>query len=67
MGELVAGLDTRPSPCRLGRSGQHRYNNLDHSMLTIPNAVDALLSGPGDRPCAWGVNTEDEYHEERQG
>ena len=67
MGELVGWLDTHPNLYCLGRNGQHRYNNLDHSMLTALNAVDALLSGSGDRSGVWGVNTEDEYHEERQG
>ena len=49
----------------IGRNGQHRYNNMDHSMLTAVEAVDVLLHG-GDKKKIWGVNTEQEYHEENK-
>ena len=64
MDELIAWLDSHPNLFCLGRNGQHRYNNMDHSMLTAFNAVESLLSGSGDRASVWGVNTESEYHEE---
>ncbi len=48
----------------IGRNGQHRYNNMDHSMLTAMRAVDALLYG-GDRAEIWNVNTEKNYHEKK--
>ena len=47
----------------IGRNGQHRYNNLDHSMLTGLAAVHRIL-GEGTDP--WQVNTENSYHEERE-
>ncbi len=48
----------------LGRNGQHRYNNQDHSMLTAMTAVDGIAAGAPDHDAVWRVNTEDEYHEE---
>ena len=46
----------------IGRNGQHRYNNMDHSMLTALTAVDVLL-GQAEKEDIWQVNTEKEYHE----
>jgi len=47
----------------IGRNGQHRYNNMDHSMLTSFETVKAILSGNKDKSAIWNVNTEKEYHE----
>lgn len=47
----------------VGRAGQHRYNNMDHSMLTAMYAADAILGGSEDRAPVWSVNTSEEYHE----
>jgi protoporphyrinogen oxidase len=49
----------------IGRNGQHRYNNQDHSMLTAMTAVDCILSGEVSKEALWAVNTEQEYHEEK--
>ena len=46
----------------IGRNGQHRYNNMDHSMLCGIAAARALL-GSVDKSSVWEVNTEKEYHE----
>lgn len=64
IGELRSWLDTHPNLFCLGRNGQHRYNNMDHSMLTAFEAVDCLLAGSTDRTRMWNVNAEAEYHEE---
>ena len=48
----------------VGRNGQHRYNNMDHSMATSFEAVKAILSGSTEKTAIWNVNTEKEYHEE---
>lgn len=45
----------------IGRNGQHRYNNQDHSMLA---GVYAARNLAGARYDVWSVNTEREYHEE---
>ncbi len=49
----------------VGRNGQHRYNNMDHSMVTSFETVNALLSGSSDRSPIWNVNTEESYHESK--
>src|SRR5262245_37716595 len=45
----------------VGRNGTHKYNNQDHSMLTAMLAVRNLF---GEQHDIWGVNADDEYHEE---
>ena len=47
----------------VGRNGQHRYNNMDHSMATSFEAVANILAGSTDKTNVWNVNTEKEYHE----
>jgi protoporphyrinogen oxidase len=45
----------------IGRNGQHRYNNQDHSMLSGVYAARNVVGGSYD---VWDVNVEPEYHEE---
>jgi len=45
----------------VGRNGQHRYNNQDHSMLTGIFAARNVVAPQHD---VWDVNVEGEYHEE---
>ena len=65
MDELRAYLDTIPNLFCVGRNGQHRYNNIDHSMCTSFEAVKNILSGETRKDNIWNVNTEKEYHEEK--
>ncbi|MBR1676800.1 MAG: NAD(P)/FAD-dependent oxidoreductase [Clostridia bacterium] len=51
----------------IGRNGQHRYNNMDHSMLTGLISADYILSGNTDKSALWNVNAEKQYHEEKGG
>ncbi|MDE6130807.1 MAG: NAD(P)/FAD-dependent oxidoreductase [Muribaculaceae bacterium] len=60
-------LDTIPNLYCIGRNGQHRYNNMDHSMLTAMAAADAVIAGSSDHSAVWEVNTESEYHESTAG
>ena len=46
----------------IGRNGQHRYNNMDHSMLTGMEAVNVIL-GKVTKDVLWNINAEQEYHE----
>ena len=64
MDELREYLDSIPNLFCVGRNGQHRYNNIDHSMCTSFEAVKDILTGTTDRSNVWSVNTEKEYHEE---
>lgn len=49
----------------VGRNGMHRYNNMDHSMLTAMTAVNNIVAGIKTKDNIWDVNTEEEYHEEK--
>lgn len=64
---LRAWLDSFENLYCVGRNGQHRYNNMDHSMVTAVEAARCILSGCGDHAAVWNVNTEQEYHEEKTG
>jgi protoporphyrinogen oxidase len=56
-------IDTIPNLYCVGRNGQHRYNNMDHSMVTAFKAVECILHGYTDKSVIWNVNIDDEYHE----
>jgi len=62
--ELRGYLDGIPNLFLVGRNGMHRYNNQDHSMLSAKKAVEAIVAGSADKAEIWGVNIDDEYHEE---
>ena len=47
----------------IGRNGQHRYNNMDHSMLTGFYCAEEILDETNNKQRIWAVNTEKEYHE----
>ena len=64
MDTLIEYLNTIPNLYCVGRNGQHRYNNIDHSMVTSFETVKNILSGEADKSNIWNVNTEKEYHEE---
>ena len=64
--ELRAYLDSFENLFLVGRNGMHKYNNQDHSMLTAMTAVDNILAGITDKSNLWAVNTEMEYHEEKE-
>lgn len=61
--EVVKFLDTIENLYCIGRNGQHRYNNMDHSMLTAIEAVSNIEKGITSKDNIWSVNTEQEYHE----
>ncbi len=62
-GQIRRFLDGMENLLPIGRNGMHRYNNLDHSMLTAMAAVDGLARGAVDRSALWDVNADDTYHE----
>lgn len=63
--KLTAYLDGFDNLYCVGRNGQHRYNNMDHSMVTSFEAVRNIVTGRKDKSNIWNVNTEEEYHEEK--
>lgn len=62
---LVKYLSNIPNLYCVGRNGQHRYNNMDHSMCTSFEAVKNIVTGRKDKCNVWSVNTEEEYHESK--
>lgn len=62
---LQAALDAVPNLFLIGRNGMHRYNNQDHSMLTAREAARQIVAGQIDKAAIWGINVDDEYHEEK--
>jgi len=65
-GSLRKFLDAIPNIYCVGRNGQHRYNNMDHSMVTAFEAIENIISGEKEKNNVWNVNTEGEYHEENE-
>lgn len=64
--QLIQYLNTVDNLYCIGRNGQHRYNNMDHSMVTAFEAVQNIFTGEQDRTNIWNVNTEQEYHEQKE-
>lgn len=65
IGQLSQYLNKISNFYAIGRNGQHRYNNMDHSMLTGIEVVHTILAGSKDKSNIWNVNTEKEYMEEK--
>lgn len=59
-------LDSITNLFCIGRNGQHRYNNQDHSMLTAMEAVSCMMDPSLPRSVLWSINSEQEYHETRK-
>ena len=65
MPELIKYLDGFGNLYCVGRNGQHRYNNQDHSMATAIEAVKDIRNGETSKANVWSVNTEKSYHEKK--
>ncbi len=57
--------DAIPNLFLIGRNGMHRYNNMDHSMLSAMSAVECILNGVTEKTMLWTINAEKEYHESK--
>ena len=56
-------LDSIDNLFLIGRNGMHRYNNMDHSMLSAMAAVKCIINNNIDKSSIWSVNDDDSYHE----
>ena len=63
MDEVQSYLNQFDNLFLIGRNGMHRYNNMDHSMLTAIKAVENIKDGVKDKSNIWNVNVEKEYLE----
>ena len=61
--KLIAYLNEFDNLYCVGRNGQHRYNNMDHSMVTAMETVKNIRNNVTTKDNIWKVNTEKEYHE----
>jgi protoporphyrinogen oxidase len=64
--ELRSWFDGFENLFLIGRNGMHKYNNQDHSMLTAMMAVDNIVANVRSRDNLWALNTEQDYHEQKQ-
>ena len=44
----------------IGRNGMHRYNSMDHSVLTAMTAVDNIINDIKDKDNIWNINAEED-------
>jgi protoporphyrinogen oxidase len=58
-------LNSIPNLYPVGRNGMHRYNNMDHSMLSAMQAVMCILDPKQDKRDIWRINAEHMYHESK--
>ncbi|MGX2972087.1 NAD(P)/FAD-dependent oxidoreductase [Helicobacter sp. T3_23-1059] len=49
-----------------GRNGMHRYNNMDHSMLSAFEVAKCIIESSSEKSAVWQVNAEESYHEVRE-
>ncbi|MEO0288247.1 MAG: NAD(P)/FAD-dependent oxidoreductase [candidate division WOR-3 bacterium] len=47
----------------IGRNGMHRYNNMDHSMLSAKECYEIITGNKKSKETIWNVNAEESYHE----
>lgn len=62
-GKIREYIDSFENLFLMGRNGMHKYNNMDHSMLTAMEAVKCIRENSSDKSAIWNVNAEAEYHE----
>ncbi len=62
MQDIREFLDSFENLYCIGRNGQHRYNNMDHSMLTAFECVKSITDDLKCKDNIWQVNTEKEYN-----
>lgn len=63
--EIVKFVDKFENLFLLGRNGTHRYNNMDHSMLTAMCAVNNIINNIKNKDNIWNINTKETYHEKK--
>ncbi|MBN2031217.1 NAD(P)/FAD-dependent oxidoreductase [bacterium] len=63
LNKIIDYVDTFENLFLIGRNGMHKYNNMDHSMLTAITAVENIRKGIKTKDNIWAVNIEKELHE----
>lgn len=60
--ELKSYLNSIDNLYCVGRNGQHKYNNMDHSVLS-GIVASKIISNNEDKNVLWDINTDSEYQE----
>ncbi len=47
----------------IGRNGMHKWNNMDHSVLSGMKAVDVIMDNGSNKKDLWLINSDKEYQE----
>lgn len=63
IGKIKGFLNSIDNLYCIGRNGQHRYNNMDHAMLTGMEVASSIIKNKKSKESIWNVNSEKEYHE----
>ena len=66
-GKIREYVDPLENLFLMGRNGMHKYNNMDHSMLSAMEVVKCIREGSSDKTALWNVNSEEDYHEGKKG
>lgn len=66
MDDIISYLNKFSNLYCIGRNGQHRYNNMDHSMLTGIECANKIINSDVSKNSLWSINTEKEYHETKK-
>lgn len=66
MDEIQEFLNSIDNLYCIGRNGQHRYNNIDHAMLTGVLCAKNIIKNKKSKEEIWNVNTEQVYHEAKE-
>lgn len=64
--KVIKYLDSIDNLYCIGRNGQHRYNNMDHSMMTAIKCADTIIKEKKSKKGIWNVNVDKDYHEEKK-
>lgn len=63
--KLISFINKYDNLYCIGRNGQHRYNNMDHSMLTAIETVRNIKNNINNKENIWKINSEKQYHEKK--
>lgn len=64
--KVISYLNSIDNLYCIGRNGQHRYNNMDHSMMTAIKCADTIIKEKKNKKAIWNVNVDKDYHEEKK-
>lgn len=55
-------IDSIPNLYPIGRNGMHRYNNMDHAVLSGIRTAECITTPGSDKSTVWNINAEKKYN-----